>query len=280
MSVKDYSYDIPDHPIEYKKVDPRKITFDTRAQRNLNKARAQKIADNIVPTALGTPILSLREDGKLVPMDGMHRIYGCQLAIAAGVTAVEKIHCEIHTGLTLANEASMFIIKNKESSKVGATDEYRIGLVAGHPLFVDTQAVLDKHGLKVGSRSVSGVRGINGILKIVRDYGDHRLDQALAISEEAFGRTAESWDHVILSGIAVVMHRHSDVIKPKDLATRLARQGAALNVRAKIQGLSTANGTRGDGTQGRIKAAHLFVAGAWNNNRSAANRIPIPNIFE
>ncbi|MFJ3504491.1 DUF6551 family protein [Streptomyces sp. NPDC090135] len=285
MSGKDYSYDIPDHPIEYVEVDPMTIKFDPSAQRNLNKARAQAIAEKLVPTALGTPILSQREDA-LYAVDGMHRVYACQLILTGKVPvsdevreAVRTITCEIHSGLAMANEASLFIIKNKESSKVGPNDEFRIGVLAGHPLFVDTSTVLEKHRLKVGSSSADGVRGIKGILSIVTEHGPEILDQSLTIAEDAWGRTPDTWHSVTIGGIATVISRHPDVVKPTELAQKLKRQGDPISFRSKIQVTATNNNTRADGTKGRLKAAHLAVASAWNANRRV-NRIPVPNIFE
>ncbi|MFJ2087785.1 DUF6551 family protein [Streptomyces sp. NPDC087901] len=284
MSSKDYTYDIPDHPIEYIKVDPTAIRFDPRAQRNLNKTRAQAIAEKLVPTALGTPILSQREDG-LYAVDGMHRVYACQLILAGKVSvseavreAVQTITCEVHSDLSMANEASLFIIKNKESSKVGPNDEFRIGVMAGHPLFVDTNNVLEKHQLKVGSSSAHGVRGIKGILSIVMDQGPEILDQSLTIAEDAWGRTSDTWHAVTIGGIATVMSKHPE-LKPAELAEKLKRQGDPTAFKAKIQTIATNNNTRADGTKGRLKAAHLAVASAWNANRRV-NRIPLPNIFE
>ncbi|WP_055531242.1 DUF6551 family protein [Streptomyces graminilatus] len=285
MSGKDYSYDIPDHPIEYIKVDPMTIKFDPRAQRNLNKIRAQAIAEKLVPTALGTPILSQREDG-LYAVDGMHRVYACQLIQSGKVSvseevrkAVQTITCEVHSGLSMANEASLFIIKNKESSKVGPNDEFRIGVLAGHPLFVDTNTVLEKHQLKVGSSTANGVRGIKGILSIVMEHGPEILDLSLTIAEDAWGRTPDTWHAVTIGGIATVMSKHSDELNPSELAQKLKRQGDPTAFKAKIQTIATNNNTRADGTRGRLKAAHLAVAAAWNANRRV-NRIPVPNIFE
>lgn len=285
MPGKDYSYDIPDHPIEYIQVDPRTIKFDPRAQRNLNKARAQAIAEKLVPTALGTPILSRREDG-LYAVDGMHRVYACQLILTGKALASEKVReaiqtiaCEVHSGLSMANEASLFIIKNKESSKVGPNDEFRIGVMAGHPLFQDTNTVLEKHQLKVGSSSANGVRGIKGILGIVMEHGPGILDLSLTIAEDAWGRTPDTWHSVTIGGIATVMSKHSDELNPQELAQKLKRQGDPTSFKAKIQTIATNNNTRADGTKGRLKAAHLAVASAWNANRRV-NRIPVPNIFE
>ncbi|MFG2984758.1 DUF6551 family protein [Streptomyces sp. NPDC048258] len=284
MSAKDYSYDIPDHPIEYIKVDPRTIKFDPRAQRNLNKARAQAIAEKLVPTALGTPILSQREDGQYA-VDGMHRVYACQLILTGKVSvpekvreAVQAIHCEVHLDLSTANEASLFIIKNKESSKVGPNDEFRIGVLAGHPLFQDTNNVLEKHELKVGSSAANGLRGIKGILGIVMEHGPEVLDLSLTIAEDAWGRSPDTWHSVTIGGIATVMSKHPE-LKPAELAQKLKRQGDPTSFKAKIQTIATNNNTRADGTKGRLKAAHLAVASAWNANRRV-NRIPVPNIFE
>ena len=284
MSGKDYSYDIPDHPIQYVKVDPRTIKFDPRAQRNLNKARAQAIAEKLVPTALGTPILSQRADGQYA-VDGMHRVYACQLILNGKVSvseevreAVQTITCEVHSDVSMANEASLFIIKNKESSKVGPNDEFRIGVMAGHPLFVDTNTVLEKHQLKVGSSSANGVRGIKGILSIVTDHGPEILDQSLTIAEDAWGRAPDTWHAVTIGGIATVISKHPE-LKGTELAEKLKRQGDPTSFKAKIQTIATNNNTRADGTKGRLKAAHLAVASAWNANRRV-NRIPLPNIFE
>ncbi|MET7572537.1 DUF6551 family protein [Streptomyces sp. NPDC005492] len=286
MPSKDYSYNIPDHPIEYMKVDPTTIKFDPRAQRNLNKVRARAIAEKLVPTALGTPILSAREDG-LYAVDGMHRVYACQLILAGEVSvaksvreAVQSITCEVHSDLSMANEASLFIIKNKESSKVGPNDEFRIGLLAGHPLFQDTNDVLEKHQLKVGSSSANGVRGIKGILSIVMDHGPEILDQSLTVAEGAWGRVPDTWHAVTIGGIATVISKHPE-LKRTELSEKLKRQGDPTSFKAKIQTIATNNNTRADGTKGRLKAAHLAVASAWNaNRRGNVNRIPLPNIFE
>ncbi|MET9435173.1 DUF6551 family protein [Streptomyces sp. NPDC006551] len=284
MSNQAYSYDIPDHPIKYVHVDPRSIKFDPRAQRNLNKARAQAIAEKLVPTALGTPILSQREDGQYA-VDGMHRVYACQLILTGKVTVSEKVRdsiqtiaCEVHFDLSTANEASLFIIKNKESSKVGPNDEFRIGVLAGHPLFQDTNTVLEKHQLKVGSSTANSVRGIKGILSIVMEHGPEILDLSLTIAEDAWGRTPDTWHSVTIGGIATVMSKHPE-LKPTELAQKLKRQGDPTAFKAKIQTIATNNNTRADGTKGRLKAAHLAVASAWNANRRT-NRIPVPNIFE
>ncbi|MFG2302373.1 DUF6551 family protein [Actinacidiphila glaucinigra] len=287
MAIKQYTYDIPDHPIRHAKVDPNKLNFDPDAQRSLNKPRAQKIADNIVPTALGTILVSERADGAMYVIDGMHRTFACQLAIAAGTPGVHQISAEIHSALTKAEEASMFIIKNMESQKVSPKDEYRIGLTAGHPLFIDTEKIIKSHGLSMGNRSANQIRGIKGVLSIVQKFGDLFLDQALTVAEKAWGRTAESWDNVLLHGLAEFYYRHGHEMSdhngtkvltwtiPADaLAVKLGKVGPAYAWRGKVHTSATGGNAHSDGTASRSKTAYRLFANEWNRGRRV-NRIDV-----
>lgn len=274
MAAQGYTFDIPDHPIAYRKVDPEMLEIDENAQRTLNKARAQKIADNIVPTAVGTIIVSQRADGSMYVIDGMHRAHACKLAAGAGNAAVKEIAAEVHEGLTLQQEATLFIIKNRESAKVGPMDEYKIGLTAGHALYLDTEKVISAHGLKMGNRSANQIRGVKGVVKIVQDYGPDMLHTALDIAEKAWGRTPETWDNVLLTGLAMVMHKHGDVVKHDDFAKKLGRTATAYQWMGTIRTAATGGGAHGDGTGGRNKAAYRVLANAWNKNRST-NRIDV-----
>ena len=66
-----------------------------------------------------------------------------------GITTLDA---EVHEGLDVSEEAVLFLLKNRESSKPQPLDKYKVGLTAGLPLFVDTQKVLDRHGLGIGRR--------------------------------------------------------------------------------------------------------------------------------
>jgi hypothetical protein len=101
---------------------------------------------------------------------------------------------------------------------------------------------------------------------------------SLTIAEDAWGRHPDTWHSVTIGGIAIVVSKHPDVVKPVELAKELKSQGDPTSFKAKIQTIAT-NNTRADGTKGRLKAAHLSVASAWNAHRRT-NRIPVPNIFE
>ncbi|MCY0938522.1 DUF6551 family protein [Streptomyces sp. H34-S4] len=267
-----YTLDIPDHQIIQARIDPNELKFDENAQRTLNKLRARKIADNLIPTALGTILVSERSDGSMYVIDGMHRAYACQLAAKDGVKGAASIFAEIHKGLTLQHEASLFIIKNRESAKVSPLDEYKVGKTAGHALYLDTERVITAHGLRMGNKSSNQIRGVKGVVRIVELYGPDILDQALTIAEAAWKRTPETWDSIILTGLAMVLHKHSDVVKPADLAIKLGRGSEAYHWLGKIRTAATGGGAHGDGTGGRNAAAYNIFVNEWDRGRKL-NRI-------
>lgn len=120
-----YEYHLPDHRIEYGIMIPVEAPkTDAQSQRALNKNRAAAIADNLQLSAIGTITLSER-DGTLWVVDGQHRQQALRLA------GEKNMPCEIHYGLTRQQEAVLFLIKNRESARPGAYDEYKIGLTGG-----------------------------------------------------------------------------------------------------------------------------------------------------
>src|SRR4051812_32748181 len=96
---------------------------------------------------------------------------------ASELEGISTIVGEVHHDLTVQEEAILFLIKNRESNKPNALDEYKVGLTAGLPLFVDTEKVLQAHQLDIGSTSANGVGAVAGVLRIVDTYGPEILDR-------------------------------------------------------------------------------------------------------
>lgn len=277
-------YSLPDHPVTWEMVQCEDLQIDQKVQRTLNKARAEGIADNIVPSAIGTFTVSRRKKvvhkGRITDgyedyiVDGYHRWFAC------GIAGIKTVMAEVHHDLSLRDEASLFLIKNRESYKVQATDEYKIGLVGGVQPFVDTDKVLVKHNLKVGkSSSLNVVASVVAVVRIVGKYDDsgNTLDRALTISEAAFGRdtAGNSWNGPLLEGISRFLNRWPDLKNvdaelPKKLLK--ARHGGTAE-RFVTQTNARATGAGGPG--GRASAAYQLVVLAWNSGRTgAANKVP------
>ncbi|MBW5480689.1 DUF6551 family protein [Streptomyces bambusae] len=263
-----YTFELPAHKVEYgQEVPVRDLTIDPQAQRTLNEKRAQNIANNLVREAVGSIIVSKRADGDLYIVDGQHRWRACVLA------GISTIMAEVHYGLTQAQEAILFLIKNRESHKPRAIDEYHVGLTGGVPLFVDTDRILKKHNLTLGSSSTNGVGAVSGVLQIMDRHGAQVFDRTLTVAEEAWGRSAESWDGMLLGGLGTFIGRHGDLVDDKELARKIMDLGTAAKWRSEILSQSSRGGFNNSGTGSRVTTAYRLVVNAWNKGRRAENRI-------
>ncbi|MFI6530837.1 DUF6551 family protein [Nonomuraea sp. NPDC050547] len=257
-----YAYDLPVHKVDYGvevKVDDLRI--DPEAQRTLNEGRAQSIANQLVREAMGSIVVSRRPNGDLYIVDGQHRVRVCRLL------SIPTIRAEIHHDLTQAQEAVLFLIKNRESHKPRPLDEYRVGLTGNVPLFVDTDKVLKKHDLSIGSSSTNAVGAIQGVLRITDYYGAEILDRTLSIAEAAWGRSADTWDGMLIGGIGTALGKWGDIIVDAQLAPRLLDFGTAQAWRAEILSKTSRGGFKNSGTGSRLSTAYRLVVDAWNKNR-------------
>lgn len=270
--AKSYEYVLRKHDVDYGvRVPIDDLTIDKQAQRTLNERRAQKLASEFIPEAVGTIIISQRENGDKFIVDGQHRWRASQLL------DYDTVVCEVHKGLTQTEEAILFLIKNRESSRPSALDEYKIGLTGGIPLFVDTEAVLQKHGLAMGATSVNAVGAVNGVLRITDKYGADILNRTLDVAEEAWGRTPETWDGMLLGGLGEFLGRHGEQItSDSELARKVGKKAPAWKWKSEVHALSTAGGTQHSGTGGRVMTCYHQIVNLWNKGRrSEATKIVI-----
>src|SRR5207248_3345479 len=139
----------------------------------------------------------------------------------------------------------------RESSRPSAHDEYRIGLTANLPLFVDTESVLVAHRLQIGSTSTNSVGAVAGVLRITEKYGPNILDRTLTVAEDAWGRNDKTWDGMLLSGIGQFLGRHGEEVDDQTLARKISLQGNSYKWIGDVIALATAGGTQQSGTGGR-----------------------------
>ncbi|MFB7654235.1 MULTISPECIES: DUF6551 family protein [unclassified Streptomyces] len=263
-----YTFELPTHHVEYgQEVSVSDLNIDPQAQRTLNERRAQNIANNLVREAIGSIIVSKRDDGDLYIVDGQHRWRACVLA------GLATIRADVHHGLTQPEEAILFLIKNRESHKPRPIDEYHVGLTGGVPLFVDTDRILKKHGLALGSSSTNSVGAVSGVLQITDRYGASVFDRTLTIAEDAWGRAAETWDGMLLGGIGQFIGRWGDLVNDSELAKKMQKMGTAAKWRSEILSRSSRGGFNNSGTGSRTTTAYKLVVDAWNHGRTVSKRI-------
>lgn len=270
MSSGVYRYTLPRHRVDYGvEVPVDELKIDPQAQRTLNEKRAQKIADNLVKEAMGSIVVSERQDGTRYVVDGQHRKRVSELE------GFPTMIAEVHHGLSQEEEAILFLIKNRESAKPSPLDEYKVGLTAGIPLFVDTEKVLGRHQLEMGSTSTNSIGAVAGVLRITETYGPEVLDRTLTVAEEAWGRTGSTWDGMLLGGIGMLLGKHELVNDDVELARKIAKKGHAERWIGLVQSIASGGGLHHTGTGSRVSTCYQLLLREWNKGRRK-NRIPVP----
>jgi hypothetical protein len=269
VTKKKYAFELREHPIEYQELALKSLHVEPQAQRTFKEPHARRIADNFIPGAVGALVVSHRESGIINTCDGVHRKW----AMEVQVPPIEKVMCEVHYGLSLVEEAMLFLIKNKESASVQPIDMYKVGLTAEIPLYVDTELVLMNHNLSVGNTSANQIGAVSGLVKIVEDNeekGTEVLDRVLTIAEGAWGRTEATWDGAILAGLGLFVSRHGEEVKDTGFIAKLAKGGTAGQYKGKVV---TAAGIGYGGSGGRTQAAYNVFKNRYNSGRGEATRL-------
>ena len=151
----------------------------------------------------------------------------------------------------------------------------KIGLTAGLPLFVDTESALVARDLSMGSSSTNTVGAVAGVLRITDQYGPGTLERTLKVAEDAWGRTKDTWDGMLLGGIGMFLGRHGDHVDDQVLAEKIGKKGPAFRWRANITTLASAGGTQHSGTGSRVSTCYQLILTEWNKGRRAENRIAV-----
>jgi hypothetical protein len=185
------------------------LRIDPDAQRLFEQHRANKIAEEWDERSVGAITVSLRDDGGMYILDGMHRV-------AAGLLVDPDMmfFCIIHKNMSAEDEATLFLRSNNERKSVNRFDTYRMYLRANDEVALRIQAEVMAAGLSVGRRAstnqVSAVVTLRRWAeKDVPPYG--LITRALNINEVAWGRTAEAWDNTVIAAVCEVLHKNPHI---------------------------------------------------------------------
>jgi hypothetical protein len=189
----------------------KEFSIDLKVQREVNIARAQEIADDLQPYALGLITASKREDGHTYCLDGGHRISGCRLANYDGLLATR-----VFVGLTIAEEAALFLLLNKGRA-VQAIDRFKVRITMEDPAAVSINKVLRAYGLHVdwaNNSSLGVISAINTLEKVyaglgIREEGAYPdlVDKVIRTLHRAYGSQADraTYSRAMLEGLGVVI---------------------------------------------------------------------------
>ena len=184
---------------KYVKLRPSTLTIDPRFQRDLDEGRAKAISKNIDLARIGVLEVAARddEDETNVVIDGQHRVAGMKLA-----EFDEPILCKVHYGLSLADEAALFLKLNGGRSAVRVFDKFKARLVAGDAEAHEIKRIVSSLGLRItrsaGPKSVAAIQALEhvhrrtgrlrDVLWVLASWaeGDHNAFDRLLIKDVSF----------------------------------------------------------------------------------------------
>lgn len=235
-------------------------------QRPLDSIRAAGIAADFDPESLGVLHVSRRADGSNHIIDGQHRWAGARLA-----KYDEPFHVVLWTGLTRAQEASMFRRLNNTRAPQ-PLDKFRVRIVEGEPVAVKLAGILRNHGWQISKSNTKGcfyaVAALERVYKAKEGGDDDTVDAVIRLATASWGHDSNGVRAEIVTGMGALLRRHPhlDFLK---LSTELAKhEGGPLALIGRARQLRDIRGGRvGD-------AMAEILTNEHNKRRHGVNRLP------
>lgn len=192
----------------YKELRVDTLKIDPSYQRTIREDTVNKIVKGLDPRLLGALYVSHRDNGDDVVLDGQQRREGL-IRIGYGDQLVD---CIVFYGLTVAEEAALFLGYNGPRTKPRPYDMFKAAVVAEDPAAIDIQRIVDKVGLTLGEgQGRARIQSVAAVRRIYEQGGPKVLERALTIAVRAWGgankKDALSGD--VLVAIAVFIARHN-----------------------------------------------------------------------
>lgn len=190
------------------------LVIDTDVQRTaFDEKRVVKIVAEFNPAAVGTLVVSQREDGALVIIDGWHRWEAVRrLTDNAG-----EVFCEVHTGLTLAQEAQLFLDKNN-TNQPKILDKFRVRTTGGDKFATEIRDILRSYHWDIGPvvskgtvNAVGALEKIHAISK-AKESDPPLLQLVFLTINNAWGQDRYGGQAHIIVGLGSLYAEHGSLI--------------------------------------------------------------------
>jgi hypothetical protein len=209
----------PEQNVRIGRVKPNDISVDPVVQRSLNVQRAQRMADEYDPSAVGVITVSDR-DGLRYVVDGQHRVEAAKLA-GQGAASVDA---KIYTGLTRVEEARLFIALN--SARIpNAVARFKVRREALDPVPVAIGGILERYGWEVGNPGSSGkasaVKALEAVWALDPDQDRKVFETTVDLITDTWGHDPDAMSASILGGMSEFVNRYAGQLDLVALAKKL-----------------------------------------------------------
>lgn len=186
-----------DDKARYDQVRVGNLVVDHRVQRDhLNKSKLNAMREEFQPLGLNTILVSERDDGEMVIIDGQHR-----WTIAAEMLGEDFLmDCKVFTGLSLAEEAELFVLTNKNQQPANALDLHKANVTRGDEVSIAIERAALSQGWVVGSGRRSGegpgyIAAVKVLAEIYHLGEDWYEGHGPALVEDTLTVVTQAWGH-------------------------------------------------------------------------------------
>lgn len=210
------------------------ITFDTTYQRQFSVDKVKAISSNYNSIAAGTPLVNIRLTGEKVGMDGRHRIEAMK---KRGIMLVE---CKVCRGLTVEQEAQIFVYCNTMRKNPSALDVFKARLaIKTDKVANEINETIEKCGLTVvywgtggrQGRSPKGVFAVGTLEEIYHRYGKQFLEEILLLVIQCWPDNGAALEWLVLKGMAEFHSKYKGKYSREALVSRMSAEGLPVLMR-------------------------------------------------
>ncbi|TKJ25241.1 DUF6551 family protein [Blastococcus sp. CCUG 61487] len=206
----------------------RDLGVDHSYQRPLDEPRVKRMVAAWDPRMVGVIDVSDRGEGadadggkRYAVINGQHRAAAAARVSPAGGDV--WLPCNVHEGLTVAQEAALMHELDRTTKKLTGFDRWRARRGSGDPVVLEVEAIAAAHGLRVGPEPTDGVmRSYGAAEKLLKLGGPALLDGTLAVLFAAYGTAAAAYQAPLVTGVGQLLHLHPN-IDVERLRTALAK---------------------------------------------------------
>lgn len=190
----------------YRRMPLSKLIIDKAYQRELDQRRVNAIAENFNPALLGALEISVR-NGKAAVFDGQHRLAALKKLKA------DDAPCLVHEGLSIPEEAALFVSLQAQRKNLRPIDKFKARLVAGDVTAMAVNQIVSDVDLTVGD---SGIRAVTALERIYKREGEEILRSTLSTVRILWDGDDRYVDGYLLEGMAQFLRGYGNRIdKPE-----------------------------------------------------------------
>jgi len=249
------------------------LTIDRRVQRStLQVVRVEDMVRKFNPDAIGVLHVSRRDNDEIVVLDGQHR----REVVIRKLGPEAPVTCHVFTGLTLAEEAKIFLDLNT-TNKPTLIDRFNVRVTSENPNTVAISEILRSYGWSVTRNRVNYGASAVGTYEKLYNLGvksghePNTLAAAVMVVSRAWGGDPYGMHAVIIEGIGRVIHDYYAKVNVEHLMEKLRDfRGGPSTLHAEASQMANIR-------QGRVAMAVAeLVVEAYNKNKKSDSKFMLP----